>query len=226
MSNLHVDSIAKTYNGNPVLSDVFLSCNPGEIIGILGRNGSGKSTLLKIIFGTEPAENRFVRVGGKIIGSVSDTRNLISFLPQEGFLPKGVRVKTSIDFFLPRASGEALCENGFLKPLLHKKTHTLSNGERRITEVLMIVHAPSKFLLLDEPFNGVSPVIREELMQILRSCKGHKGILTTDHDFERILKLADKIVLLKDGSTRHLEDASQLVKYGYLSRERYDLMQR
>jgi len=52
MSQLHIDSVTKSYNNKVILSDVFISCQKGEIKGLIGRNGSGKSTLLKIVFGT------------------------------------------------------------------------------------------------------------------------------------------------------------------------------
>jgi ABC-type multidrug transport system ATPase subunit len=87
MSNLHIDSIVKSYDHKPILSDVFLHCEMGQFLGLLGRNGCGKSTLLKIIFGVEPSTNRFVRIGDKVIRGVSDTRHLMGFLPQEGYLP-------------------------------------------------------------------------------------------------------------------------------------------
>jgi energy-coupling factor transporter ATP-binding protein EcfA2 len=63
MSRLHVDSVIKSLNYKQVLTDVYLYCEKGEILGILGRNGSGKSTLLKIIFGSLYAERKFVKVG-------------------------------------------------------------------------------------------------------------------------------------------------------------------
>ena len=52
MNNLHVDSVIKSFGTRQVLTDIYVSCTKGEIIGLLGRNGSGKSTLLKIIFGS------------------------------------------------------------------------------------------------------------------------------------------------------------------------------
>ncbi|WP_317206695.1 ATP-binding cassette domain-containing protein [Tenacibaculum finnmarkense] len=71
MSRLHIDSITKSYKNKVILSDVFISCEKGEIKGLIGRNGSGKSTLLKIIFGTEKPKSKFIKVGDKIIKNMA-----------------------------------------------------------------------------------------------------------------------------------------------------------
>ena len=99
---LHVDSIEKSLDSKKILKDIYLSCETGEILGILGRNGSGKSILLKIIFGTMTAENKFVRVGTKVIKKISDNKNLIHYLPQNHFLPNHIRY--SFRFRLSRAN--------------------------------------------------------------------------------------------------------------------------
>jgi lipopolysaccharide export system ATP-binding protein len=62
MSGLHVDSVRKDFGIRRVLNDVFLSCEVGEIVGLLGRNGSGKSSLLKIVFGSCAADYKFVSI--------------------------------------------------------------------------------------------------------------------------------------------------------------------
>ena len=80
---LEIDSVQKHFDQKVVLSDVYLKCKTGEIIGLLGRNGSGKSTLLKIIFGIISADHKFVRVDGKVLFKTNDLFNEISYLPQE-----------------------------------------------------------------------------------------------------------------------------------------------
>lgn len=75
--NMQVDSVMKSFGTKQVLTDVFLTCGPGEILGLLGRNGAGKSTLLKIIFGSLTADQKFVKIGNKIIITDHDYRNVI-----------------------------------------------------------------------------------------------------------------------------------------------------
>lgn len=82
MCKLHVDSVIKNFGNRQVLTDVFISCRKGEITGLLGRNGSGKSTLLKIIFGSLPADNKFIKIGYRTVTGLFDNRNLIKYLPR------------------------------------------------------------------------------------------------------------------------------------------------
>ncbi|MCF4101900.1 ATP-binding cassette domain-containing protein [Gillisia sp. M10.2A] len=221
MKDLHVDSIRKCYHDKLILSDIFLSCRKGEIVGLLGRNGSGKSTLLKIIFGIEDAENKFVRVQGKVLKSFADSRKLINYLPQDNFLPKNIKVRNIINLFLPQGKRKHLLQNVFIKPLLQKKFHVLSGGEKRILEILLLLNSKADFVLLDEPFNGVSPILRDLIIKNIKDEKSNKGFIVTDHDYENVITIADRILLLKDASLKEIKDKRELIKYGYLSKTTY-----
>ena len=224
MNKLHVDSVRKSYQGRVILSDIFLSCNRGEVVGLIGRNGSGKSTLLKIIFGIENAENRYVRVNQQVLKSFEDSKKLINYLPQDNFLPNNVRIRNLIKLFLPKKQREILVENEFIIPLLDKSFQILSGGEKRILEILLLIHSRADFLLLDEPFNGVSPIIRDQIIQKINEEKSEKGFIITDHDYKNVMKVADKILFLESASLREIKDKKDLVKYGYLSPTAYNML--
>lgn len=222
MNILHIDSITKSYGDKIILSDVFLSCKIGEIKGLIGRNGSGKSTLLKIVFGTEKAEFKFVRIGNKIIVNISDGRNLINYLPQDNFLPNNISVKLLINLFLDKENRKIVLENEYVVPLLKKRNQNLSGGEKRIIEILLIVHSNADYILLDEPFNGVSPIIRDYIIEYIRKMKSSKGFIITDHDYENVLNLADKIAYLQNGFLKEINNKSELVELGYLTKNSYN----
>ncbi|MGN6179438.1 MAG: ATP-binding cassette domain-containing protein [Mucilaginibacter sp.] len=91
MSTLKADSVMLEFGGRKILQDIWLECNTGEIIGLLGRNGCGKSSLLKIIFGSLKSQYKYVSIDGQyIIKGYRDQR--IAYLPQHSFLPKGIRI--------------------------------------------------------------------------------------------------------------------------------------
>ncbi|MDG1571142.1 ATP-binding cassette domain-containing protein [Robiginitalea sp. M366] len=216
MKTLHVDSIRKSFQNRVILSDIYLTCNQGEIVGLLGRNGMGKSTLLKIIFGSEKADQKFVRAGSRIVRNITDGRKLINYLPQENFMPNGVRIQKLIDLFLEPQHRQGILEHDYIKPLLYKKNGDLSGGERRIVEILLLLHSKADFLLLDEPFNGLSPVLRDYICEYIRQLTPQKGIIISDHDYVNIIKLSDRMLLLKDGHLREVKAHTELVELGYL----------
>jgi len=222
MSRLHIDSITKSYNDKVILSDVFLSCEKGEIMGLIGRNGTGKSTLLKIVFGTEKAESKFVRIGEKLIRNVSEGRNLINYLPQDNFLPNNVKISTLIKLFLSKENWDALLNNEHIIPLLHKQNQDLSGGEKRIVEILLIIHSDSEYILLDEPFNGVSPIVIDYIKEYIKKMKSDKGYIITDHDYKNVINLADSILYLQNGYLKEINDKRELVELGYLTETTYN----
>ena len=205
------------------MSDIFLSCKKGEIVGLIGRNGSGKSTLLKIIFGIENAENKFVSIDDKVIKSFSDSKKLINYLPQNNFLPKDIKVQNIIRLFLPQKKRIQLLENVFLEPLLKKKFSVLSGGEKRILEILLVLSSEADFVLLDEPFNGVSPIVRDLIIKSINEEKLNKGFIITDHDYENVMKIADRILFLKNASLKRITDEKELIKNGYLTKTPYNI---
>lgn len=84
---LKLDSVQKYYDRKLLLSDIYLNCKMGEIVGVYGRNGSGKSTLFKIIAGIEKAENKFIKIGEKVLKSSFDSRGRINFYLNQSFSP-------------------------------------------------------------------------------------------------------------------------------------------
>lgn len=217
MSVLHVDSISKSYHGKVILSDVFLACKLGEVKGLLGRNGSGKSTLLKIIFGIEKSDFKFIKIGDRHIKNLSEGRGLINYLPQENFLPNSIRIKSLIALFLEKENRDVVLKNPHIVPLLDKKNQELSGGEKRIVEILLIIHSKADFILLDEPFNGVSPIVRDYIIDYLKSMKAKKGFIITDHDYKNVIHLADTLVCLQNGVLKAIASHDDLLDLGYLT---------
>lgn len=221
MSGLHVDSVIKTFGINQVLTDVFISCKVGEIIGLLGRNGSGKSTLLKIIFGSLSADTKFVKIGSRLTNGLFDNRKMISYLPQDSFLPKHVTIKQAIGLLCSNANYENIASNIHIRPLLNKKSKELSGGEKRLVEIYLIVYSDAKYILLDEPFNGIAPLLKEDIKKLIQEQSKHKGFIITDHDYRNILDVATRTILIHDGGTKEIRQKDELRRWGYISETAY-----
>ncbi|MGK7394374.1 MAG: ATP-binding cassette domain-containing protein [Candidatus Cyclobacteriaceae bacterium M3_2C_046] len=216
MSKLHVDSVIKNFDTKQVLTDVFISCQKGEIIGLLGRNGTGKSTLLKVIFGSLPADRKFVKIGEKLSTGLFNNRNLIKYLPQDNFLPNHVKVKTIIKLFCNKEKAELIKKHDLIVPMLNKKSKQLSGGEKRLLEILLIIYSNSTYTLIDEPFNGVAPVYKEGIKNLIKKQSNDKGFIITDHDYRSILEIATRVVIIHDGGTKVIKSKNELIAWGYI----------
>lgn len=216
MSELHVDSVSKSFGVNQVLTDIFISCKPGDIIGLLGRNGGGKSTLLKIVFGALKADNKFVRIDGKMVSGLCESKGMIAYLPQNNFLPGHLKISTIVELFCKTSEVDDIKSNQHVAPFLNKRSNELSGGERRMVEILLIIHATAKYILIDEPFNGVAPIYKDDVKRLVQEHSREKGFVITDHDHMNIMDIATKIILLQDGCTREIKTKDELVYWGYM----------
>lgn len=212
-----MDSIQKRFDEKSVLTDVYLKCETGDIIGLLGRNGSGKSTLLKIIFGIQAADNKFIRVDGIIKDKTSELLREISYLHQENFIPSNFSVRKAISLSIDKESIAAFYDDELITSLKGKNIKQLSGGELRYLEIKLILSNSSKFVLLDEPYNGLSPVMAEKTNVLIVENSKRKGIIITDHNYEKVIQVATKLILMKEGKVHHLKDKSELIGKGYLS---------
>jgi ABC-type lipopolysaccharide export system ATPase subunit len=216
---LHVDSVQIAFDNRPILQDVYLECNIGEVVGLLGRNGSGKSTLLKIIHHSQTAESKYVKAGEEVILSQNQAVKYLSYLPQDGFLPKKEKVTKLARFCIEDDQWEAFANHPIIQPILDRTVAQLSGGEQRLLEVYMLLYSPAPFILLDEPFNGIAPIYVEDIKNLIRTKLSTKGILLTDHSYRNVLDVSHRIVLLKDGRTVNIKDRNELYELGYVSHE-------
>ena len=213
---LEADSIRKSFGTNQVLTDIYLRCEPGDIIGLLGRNGSGKSTLLKIIFGTLYTDNKFIRINNRILDQPFKTKKNIVYLPQDNFLPKNLTVKQAAAFYSDNFDLNVFLDDEVLQKVTGTKIHSLSGGEARYLEVKLLLTLNTLFVLLDEPFNGISPVHIDLVKTMIRNSSLKKGIILTDHDYRNVLDVAKKYYLLFDGGLRRMETRQDLIDWGYI----------
>lgn len=214
---LEIDSVQKKFDYKSILSDVYLKCETGEIIGLLGRNGSGKSTLLKIIFGILDADFKFVRIDGVVKNKTSDLFKEISYLSQDNFIPNSFSVKKAIYLSIDKNRTEEFYQDDFIDLLKDENINHLSGGELRYLEIKLILFNPSKFVLLDEPYNGLSPIMIDKINQLIVENSLKKGIIITDHNYENVIKISSKLVLMKEGKTFTIKNKNELIDKGYLS---------
>ena len=204
---LEVDSVIMRYGEHTVLSDVYLKCNVGDIIGIFGRNGSGKTTLFNIIYGTCTAENSFVRIDGEVISRGAFRGGLVGHLPQNDFFPAHLRIR-EVFSLLPQWRVDRKDE--ILGRVWETRAGELSGGELRYLEIMYLLWSGFKYLILDEPFSGLAPVMVERLCSILKEHSKTAGIMIADHDYRSVAGLVNRHFMLDSGELREISSFDEL----------------
>jgi len=216
---LEFDSIRLSFGGRVILCDVYMKCETGKITGLLGRNGQGKSCLFNIVYGSLKAEDGSVRFDKTPIARAYRRPDLLRFLPQFNFIPKSFTIGRVFDDFevdyreLERRFPEFASQQRI--PL-----GKLSGGQYRFLETYVILRAESKFVILDEPFTHLMPLQIEKVIELIKEEKQRKGLLITDHLYQPIVALADRLYLLRDGQTRPVGGLTEIEAFGYVAAAR------
>ena len=211
-SGLHVRSLRKSYKRRPVIRDVSLDLNRGEIVALLGPNGSGKTTCFYAVAGLVQPEGGQVLLDGQDVTGLPMYRRArmgIGYLPQEMSIFRGLSVEDNILAVLEIHITDRLSRRERLEDLLSEFSIThlrrapamaLSGGERRRVEIARCLAAEPKYLLLDEPFAGVDPIAVAEIRHLVQDLKSRGlGVLITDHNVRETLTIVDRAYILHDG---------------------------
>ncbi len=185
MAEFFVDSVQHSFGDRKILSNVYLKCSVGEVVGVLGRNGCGKSTLLKIIFGTINPHYKHLRIDDKIVQKGFLTRE-ITYLSQSFFIPHYLKLGVVVKLYTNKYQ-HLLLKQPVFSNNLNEKIGNLSGGNRRLAEALLMIYSDSKFVLLDEPFSQLSPLLIEEIKTNINTMLPYKGFVITDHYYQHVL---------------------------------------
>ena len=216
MSKLHIDSVTKSYGSKTILKDIYLSCETGKIVALLGGIGSGKSTLLQIIFGTLKGDSQFIKFNNQVLTKQSDRKNKIAYLPQTPIFPRDIKIKNLISLFCNEVNTQKLFNSDLLEPLLNRTTRNLSGGERKMVEVLTIINSNADFILLEEPYSGLSPILTENVMKIIKELSQEKGFIISDFNVQEATEISDEIYLLSNTYLKQIKDLKELQQHYYL----------
>ena len=222
MSKLAINGVTKSFGNNTVLSSIDFECQIGEIVGLLGRNGSGKTTLLKILFGTLKADTIDVQLNSMPFDPKKNISNReIAYLPQDNFLPKDLKVKNIIPMYYQDGEKQnRIFYDQRIAKIENNRINTLSYGELRYLEILLVLRLPHRFILLDEPFSMIEPLYQDAIKDLLLIIKKDKGIILSDHYYYDVLQITDRNILIKNGQTYPISNKSDLVDNGYLPRQK------
>jgi lipopolysaccharide export system ATP-binding protein len=211
-AGLSIKNIRKSYKRRPVIRDVSLHRDRGEVVALLGPNGCGKTTCFYTIAGLVTPESGQVIIDGRDVTALPMYRRArlgIGYLPQEVSIFRGLSVEDNIlavleirveDHHKRRERLEELLSEFSITHLRRAPALALSGGERRRVEIARCLAADPKYLLLDEPFAGVDPIAVGEIRHLVHDLKSRGiGVLITDHNVRETLEIVDRAYILHDG---------------------------
>ncbi len=221
---LETKGLIKTYGGRRVVDGLSIHVGRSEVVGILGPNGAGKTTSFYMIVGIIQADD------GQIFFDQTDITDKpihercrlgIGYLAQEPSIFRKLTVQENIMAVLEtlpisprerRKRLQALLEELNIAHLAKSKAFTLSGGERRRLEITRALVTNPSFLLLDEPFSGIDPIVVADAQEIIKDLKRKGlGILLTDHNVRETLTITDRAYLIADGKTLISGTADDLI---------------
>ena len=221
MSLLLVDNIHAAYGISRVLFGISLEVAQGECVCLLGRNGVGKTTTMRAIMGlTPPNAGHVVWKGQDIAGRppFQIARLGIGFVPEDRRIFADLTVRENLDVAARAASrpGYWTIETVFslfpkLSQLAERKGGFLSGGEQQMLTIGRTLMGNPELLLLDEPSEGLAPLVVENLLeQVGRLKREGLTILLAEQGVDFSLALADRVYVLEKGAVRHSGAAAEL----------------
>jgi lipopolysaccharide export system ATP-binding protein len=214
--SLRGENLIKSYLGRRVVDGVNIEVSPGEVVGLLGPNGAGKTTSFYMFVGLVRPDS-----GSVFLEDIEITdqpmyiraQQGIAYLPQEASAFRRMTVFENILAIvemLPEFRGDRrkqvkkvvdLIEELNLGKVRDSKAASLSGGERRRVEIARALACSPKYMLLDEPFAGIDPLVVRDLQSLVTTMKQKGiGILITDHNVRETLGICDRAYILAQGN--------------------------
>ncbi|MGY2291194.1 ABC transporter ATP-binding protein [Pseudomonas sp. SDO528_S397] len=213
---LTVDNIHSYYDKSHVLEGVSLSVNPGELVTLLGRNGAGKTTTLRSILGIIcPRQGQIHFNGQPLVGRkiFEIAREGLALVPENRGIFRLLSVEENLRIAVRKRSRWQMDDVYTMFPRLKERRknagHALSGGEQQMLAIARALLNDPKLLILDEPTEGLAPVIVDELVKILRTVK-EQGlpVLLVEQNLMVCDTLADRHYVLEQGRVVYEDSAA------------------
>jgi ABC-2 type transport system ATP-binding protein len=221
VSVIETQDLRKSYGNIDALRGVSLKVEPGQIYGLLGQNGAGKSTMVKILLGIVRKTDGDAYLLGRVAGD-TDTRKKVGYLPEDHQFP-GYHTGRSLLHFYGQLYGmsrpertvridEALNIVG-LKKRADNKIKTYSKGMKQRLGIAQAFFHDPEVIFLDEPTDGVDPVGRKEIRDLLQQLKGEgRTIFVNSHLLGEVEMISDRVAIMHLGELVRQGTVEELTK--------------
>ncbi|MEP6561856.1 MAG: ABC transporter ATP-binding protein [Nakamurella sp.] len=202
---IEIRGLTRTFGRHRGVVEVDLTVEKGEVFGFLGPNGAGKSTTIRILMGLYAATSGSARIFGSDVGRMSvDIRSRTGYLPGDLVLYPRMTGRELLDRFgHVRGLRDTTYRDELVERFdvdLTRPVHTLSKGNKqKIGVVNAFMHRP-ELLVLDEPTDGLDPLLQNEFAQLLAETAGTGGtVFLSSHDLDEVQRVVHRLAIIKDG---------------------------
>lgn len=217
---VHVENFSLTIGDKQIVKQLDFDVYPGEVFAFLGSNGSGKTSTIRSLLGIYQATTGTLHINGKKL--VPENAAVVGYLPEERGLYTRSKVLDTMMYFgelkgMTREAAKefslAFLERVDLADKANIKIKKLSGGQQQKVQLGVAIMGNPKLLILDEPTKGLDPVNRKLLLDIVDELqeKGTSVIYIT-HLMEEVERLADRLLILKDGKARAYGTVAEVKK--------------
>ncbi|MGL5765737.1 MAG: ABC transporter ATP-binding protein [Sarcina sp.] len=215
-SAISVEKLTKTYNGNRGIKDISFEVKSGEIVGFIGPNGAGKSTTIKILLNMLFKDKGLAKVLNLDCDNDSKLiKEQIGYVPSEVNFYESVKVKDIINYAqsfysnVDQVRVNKICE--VLEIDKNKRMKELSLGNKKKVAIVQALVGQPKLIILDEPTNGLDPLIQKKLFDILlEERKRGTTIFLSSHNLNEIQNYCDKVIIIREGEIVDIKDIKSL----------------
>jgi len=221
---LRIEKLNAWYGSSHVLQDVSLEVNKGEIVCLIGRNGAGKTTTLKSIMGLiGRTTGRVAFEGRELLGAPAHARfgAGLAYVPEERRIVPGLSVRENLRLGLvaspnKKKEAELIDRTATVFPRLAERLDqvalTMSGGEQQMLAIARAMISDPKLIMLDEPSEGIMPVLVDEMFELFRTMKAQgTTILLVEQNVELALDIADRAYVVDQGAVVHHASAAELL---------------
>lgn len=199
---LECQRLTKKYGSFFALSELTLSLDRGQIVGLLGPNGSGKTTLIKLANGLLNPTDGHIMINGLAPGT--ESKKIVSYLPDRSFFSEHMKVKEIIsyytDFYDNFSTDRASKMLDTLEIDINSRFSALSKGTKEKVQLVLVMSRDADLYILDEPIGGVDPAARDYILQtILTNYNENATVLISTHLISDIENVLDRVIFLQNG---------------------------
>jgi branched-chain amino acid transport system ATP-binding protein len=217
---LRVEQLSAGYGEAVVLNDVSLALGEGQTLALLGRNGTGKTTLINTLAGATRQHGGSITLAGRLLHTLAPHERAaagIGWVPQERNIFKSLTVHENLTAVARPGKWTPDGVYAMFTRLAERKTNLgtqLSGGEQQMLAVGRALVLNPRLLLLDEPLEGLAPIIVEELLRAIRRITREEGLsaIIVEQHPQAVLAISDLAVVLDRGSVAHAGTAQELQK--------------